>query len=149
MASIGGVPRAGMGWPPGHGERRPMPGSLATALVLVHALFAITVLGGLGVLLTASSYDAVDGGLLALTAYAAAPGILGWWLARRTWQGGTRVLAGLIAVQAWLITGSFANILDGSARGFTQLFLPLLIVYFLTREDSRAWYRLPAPDRAE
>jgi Flp pilus assembly pilin Flp len=126
-----------------------MPGSLATALVLVHALFAITVLGGLGVLLTASSYDAVDGGLLALTAYAAAPGILGWWLARRTWQGGTRVLGGLIAVQAWLIAGSISNIADGSPRGFTQLFLPLLVLWFLTREDSRAWYRLPAPDRAE
>ncbi|MEU3850487.1 hypothetical protein [Streptomyces sp. NPDC029554] len=150
MASIGGVPgAAGPGRPTAYGERRPLPGSLATALVLIHTLFAITVLGGLGVLLTASSYDAVDGGVLALTAYAAAPGILGWWLARRTWQGGTGVLAGLIAVQAWLIAGSISNIADGSPRGFSQLFLPLLVLYFLTREDSRAWYRLPAPDRAE
>ncbi|MFJ8462686.1 hypothetical protein [Streptomyces swartbergensis] len=67
-----------------------MPGSLATALVLVHALFAVTVVGGLGLLLTAASYDTVDGGVLALTAYGAAPGVLGWWLARRTWLGGVR-----------------------------------------------------------
>ncbi|MFI8831470.1 Tox-REase-5 domain-containing protein [Streptomyces afghaniensis] len=126
-----------------------MPGSLATALVLVHTLFAVTVVGGLGLLLTAASYDALDGGVLALTAYAAAPGAVGWWLARRTWEGGARIWGGLIAVQIWLILGSISNITDGSPRGYTQLFLPALILYFLTRGDSRDWYRLPESARAE
>ncbi|MFI8831475.1 hypothetical protein ACIGPN_10645 [Streptomyces afghaniensis] len=126
-----------------------MPGSLATALVLVHALFAVTVVGGLGLLLTAASYDAVDGGVLALTAYAAVPGVRGWWLARRTWLGGARIWGGLIAVQAWLIVGALANITDGSPRGFTQLFVPAVVLYFLTREDTRTWYRLPDGARAE
>jgi Flp pilus assembly pilin Flp len=126
-----------------------MPGSLATALVLVHTLFVITVVGGLGLLLTAASYDALDGGVLALTAYAAAPGAVGWWLARRTWEGGARIRGGLIAVQIWLILGSISNITDGSPRGYTQLFLPALILYFLTRGDSRDWYRLPESARGE
>ncbi|CAM5487340.1 hypothetical protein [Streptomyces afghaniensis 772] [Streptomyces afghaniensis] len=149
MASIGGAPEFGAGWPSGPGRRRDMPGSLATALVLVHTLFVVTVVGGLGLLLTAASYDALDGGVLALTAYAAAPGAVGWWLARRTWEGGARIRGGLIAVQIWLILGSISNITDGSPRGYTQLFLPTLILYFLTRGDSRDWYRLPESARAE
>ncbi|MEG8276773.1 Flp family type IVb pilin [Streptomyces sp. AHA2] len=126
-----------------------MPPALAAALVLLHTLFAITLLGGLGLLLTADSYDAVDGHLLALTAYAAAPGTLGWWLARRTWQGGGATRLALIAVQVWLLVGAATSITAGSPRGFTQLFLPALILYFLTRPDSRAWYRLPDSHRAE
>ncbi|MEU5222863.1 Tox-REase-5 domain-containing protein [Streptomyces toyocaensis] len=126
-----------------------MPRPLSRALLLVHALFALTVLGGLGLLLTAASLDAVDGTLLAQVAYAAAPGAAGWWLARRTWRGGARVWLGLIVVQAWLVLGSVSNLADGSARGFTQLLLPLLVLHFLTRPDSRDWYRLAAPDRRE
>ncbi|WP_248504292.1 hypothetical protein [Streptomyces sp. D2-8] len=38
----------------------------------------------------------------------------------------------------------------GTGRGdTTQLFLPLLVLYFLTREESRDWYRLPDRERAE
>ncbi|WP_235618026.1 Tox-REase-5 domain-containing protein [Streptomyces sp. CB02400] len=126
-----------------------MPRSLSRALLLVHALFALTVLGGLGLFLTAASFDAVDGTLLAHVAYAAAPGVLGWWLARRTRQGGAGVWAGLIVVQAWLILGSVSNLADGSARGLTQLLLPLLILCLLTRPESRDWYRLAESDRRE
>ncbi|MFI1416968.1 Tox-REase-5 domain-containing protein [Streptomyces sp. NPDC020731] len=126
-----------------------MPRPLSQALLLVHALFALTVLGGLGLLLTAASFDAVDGTLLAHVAYAAAPGALGWWLARRTWRGGAGVRAGLIGVQAWLILGSISNLADGSARGLTQLLLPLLILSLLTRPESRDWYRLAEPGRRE
>ncbi|WP_437094545.1 Tox-REase-5 domain-containing protein [Streptomyces sp. enrichment culture] len=126
-----------------------MPRPLSWALLLVHTLFALTVLGGLGLLLTAASLDAVDGTLLAQAAYAAAPGALGWWLARRTWEGGAGIWGGLIAVQAWLVLGSVSNVVGGSARGLTQLLLPLLILFFLTRPESRAWYRLAGPDRRE
>ncbi|MDF3298134.1 Tox-REase-5 domain-containing protein [Streptomyces tropicalis] len=133
----------------GGGGRRDMPAPVATALVLLHVLFAVTVVGGVGLLLTAASHDAVDGGLIALVAYAAAPGALGWWLARRTWAGGTRVRYALLAVQAWLILGGLANLAAGSARGGVQLFLPVLVVYFLLRPESRMWYRLPVLDRAE
>ncbi|MFJ5560002.1 Tox-REase-5 domain-containing protein [Streptomyces sp. NPDC093250] len=141
-AESGAVPGAGSG-----GGRRDMPRPLSRALLLVHALAGLTALGGLGLLLTAASLDAVDGTLLAQVAHAAAPGVLGWWLARRTWRGGARVWAGLIAVQAWLVLGSVSNLADGSARGFTQLLLPLLVLFLLTRPESRDWYRLAAPDR--
>ncbi|MFD7703220.1 hypothetical protein [Streptomyces caelestis] len=126
-----------------------MPRPLSRALLLVHALFAFTVLGGLGLLLTAASFDAVDGTLLAHVAYAAAPGTLGWWLARRTWRGGAGTGVGLVVVQAWLILGSLSNLADGSARGLTQLLLPLLVLGLLTRPESRDWYRLAEPDRRE
>ncbi|CAL9435970.1 Tox-REase-5 domain-containing protein [Streptomyces sp. enrichment culture] len=158
MASAGGVTGAGgfggasgtgtTGPSGADGGRRGLPRPLGTALLLVHTLFALTVLGGLGVLLTASAYDRLDAGLLALTAYGAAPGVLGWWLARRTWEGGPRVRAGLAAVQVWLVLGAVANIADGSLKGFGQLLLPLLVLYFLTRRESRDWYRLADPERA-
>lgn len=151
MASNGGGTESGVarGAPGGGGGRRGMPRPLSRALLLVHALFAFTVLGGLGLLLTAASFDAVDGTLLAQVAYAAAPGVLGWWLARRTWRGGVGSWAGLIVVQAWLILGSMSNLADGSARGLTQLLLPLLILSLLTRPESRDWYRLAELDRRE
>lgn len=144
MASIGGV--GGQGVLSG---RQEMPVPLATALVLVHALFAITVVGGLGLLMTAGAYDALDGQVIALVAYAAAPGVLGWWLARRSWEGGTRVRRGLIAVQGWLILGGVVNLVSGSARGGLQLLLPILILFFLSRPESRQWYGLAELDRVE
>ncbi|WP_405950300.1 hypothetical protein OG588_32080 [Streptomyces prunicolor] len=126
-----------------------MPAPLATALVLVHALFAVTVVGGLGVLMTATSYDALDGQVIALVAYAAAPGVLGWWLARRSREGGVRVRRGLVAVQGWLILGGVVNLASGSARGSLQLLLPILILLFLSRPESRQWYDLAGPERVE
>ncbi|MER6631316.1 hypothetical protein ABT301_24360 [Streptomyces sp. NPDC000987] len=126
-----------------------MPAPLSAALVIVHVLFAITVVGGLGLLLTAASYDAFDGGVLALLVYAAAPGALGWWLARRSWEGGPRVRRGLIAVQVWLILTGLANLVAGSARGGVQLVLPVLVFVFLLRGESRRWYETPGLERAE
>ncbi|WP_406122631.1 hypothetical protein [Streptomyces sp. NBC_00989] len=126
-----------------------MPVPLVTALVLVHALFAVTVVGGLGLLMTATSYDALDGQVIALVAYAAAPGVLGWWLARRSWEGGVRVRRGLVAVQGWLILGGVVNLASGSARGGLQLLLPVLILFFLSRPESRQWYALAGLERVE
>ena len=126
-----------------------MPTALSSALILVHVLFAITIVGGLGLLLTATSYDTLDGGVLALLTYAAAPGTLGWWLARRSREGGVRVRRGLVAVQVWLILSGVANLVAGSAHGGTQLVLPVLVLCFLLRPESRRWYELPEFDRAE
>jgi Flp pilus assembly pilin Flp len=117
--------------------------------VLVHTLFAFTVFGGIGLLLTAASLDAVDGWLLGQVAFAAAPGTIGWVLARRSWTGGMWVWRGLLALQAWLIIAALGNVGDGSGRGFTQLFLPILIAVFLTRRESREWFRLPEMERAD
>jgi len=151
MASIGGA--GGVGGGSGltglTGRTGAMPAPLATALVLVHALFAVTVVGGLGLLMTATSYDALDGQVIALVAYAAAPGVLGWWLARRSQEGGVRVRRGLVAVQGWLILGGVVNLASGSARGGLQLLLPILILLFLSRPESRQWYDLAGPERVE
>ncbi|MFJ9892116.1 Flp family type IVb pilin [Streptomyces sp. NPDC091280] len=145
MASIGGTG----GEVGGSGGRCAMPAPLAAALVLVHALLAVTVVGGLGVLSTAASYDTLDGQVVALVAYAATPGVLGWWLARRSWEGGTRVRLGLLAVQGWLILGGVVNLVSGSARGGLQLFLPIVVVFLLLRPESREWYGLAGLERAE
>ncbi|GAA2286955.1 hypothetical protein GCM10010234_28280 [Streptomyces hawaiiensis] len=151
MSAFGGVPVfGGDGWSStGNGRRRELPGPLSVALVLVHTLFAFTVLGGIGLLSTAASLDAVDMWLLGQVAFAAAPGTIGWVLARRSWSGGVWVWRGLLVLQAWLIVAALGNVEDGSGRGFTQLFLPLLIVVFLSRRESREWFRLPDPERAE
>lgn len=145
MTSIGGT-GGGVGGPSGRHE---MPVPLAAALTLVHILFAVTVVGGLGVLLTATSYDTLDGQVVALVVYAAAPGVLGWWLARRSWEGGVRVRLGLLAVQGWLILGGVVNLASGSARGGLQLFLPIVIAFFLFRPESRQWYGLAGLERVE
>ncbi|MFJ6554333.1 Tox-REase-5 domain-containing protein [Streptomyces luteogriseus] len=150
MSAFGGVPVfGGDGWSSGSGRRRELPGPLSVALVLVHTLFAFTVLGGIGLLATAASLDAVDIRLLGQVAFAAAPGTIGWVLARRSWSGGVWVWRGLLALQAWLILAALGNVGDGSGRGFTQLFLPILIVVFLTRRESREWFRLPDAERAD
>jgi Flp pilus assembly pilin Flp len=65
------------------------------------------------------------------------------------WTGGKGVWSGLIAVQVWLILGGLANVANGSGHGFTQLFLPTLILLFLTRAESREWFRLPEFEREE
>ncbi|MFJ8051449.1 Tox-REase-5 domain-containing protein [Streptomyces luteogriseus] len=151
MSAFGGVPVfGGDGWSSTEsGRRRELPGPLSVALVLVHTLFAFTVLGGIGLLLTAASLDAVDIRLLGQVAFAAAPGTIGWVFARRSWSGGVWVWRGLLALQAWLIVAALGNVGDGSGRGFTQLLLPILIVVFLTRRESREWFRLPDAERAD
>ncbi|MET7680320.1 hypothetical protein [Streptomyces sp. NPDC005423] len=126
-----------------------MPDSVRVALVLVHTLFAVTVVGGLGLLATAASYGVLDGETVGLVAYGAAPGVLGWWLARRSWEGGVRVRRGLVAVQVWSVVGALAHVAAGSARGGTQLLLPVLVLCFVLRPESREWYGLPVLDRVE
>ncbi|MEU3335660.1 hypothetical protein [Streptomyces sp. NPDC006668] len=148
MASGGGVAEwPGMGREPA--ERGEPPRSLSVAFVLLHVLLAFTVLGALGILLTTASYDTLDAGVLARVAYAAAPGTLGWWLARRSRQGGPWVRRGLVAVQAWLILGGLANLAAGSGRAGLQLFLPTVILCLLLQSESRQWYDTPTPDRAD
>ncbi|MCN9244451.1 restriction endonuclease fold toxin 5 domain-containing protein [Streptomyces sp. RY43-2] len=119
------------------------------ARVLIHVLFAATVLGGLGLFGSALAADAMGARLLGIALYGAAPGVAAWLLSRRAWSGGTGLWLGLIATQVWLAIGALGNIGDGSARGFTQLFLPLLVLWFLTRKESRAWFRLAERDRED
>ena len=150
MSSVGGAAQYGAGWPPEPGLRREPPRALSLAYLLIHTLFGFTVLGGLGLLLTAASHDALDGGVIARVAYAAAPGTLGWWLVRRSRQGGGPwVGRGLVAVQAWLILGGLANLAAGSGRAGLQLLLPTVILCFLLQPESRQWYDTPTSDRAK
>ena len=101
MSSVGGAAQYGAGWPPEPGLRREPPRALSLAYLLIHTLFGFTVLGGLGLLLTAASHDALDGGVIARVAYAAAPGTLGWWLVRRSRQGGGP-WGGTAAKRSWI-----------------------------------------------
>ncbi|MET8127995.1 Tox-REase-5 domain-containing protein [Streptomyces sp. NPDC005231] len=149
MSAIGGIPAYG-GEAPAPGEgRRELPRALGAARILLHVLFGATVLGGLGLLGSALAADAMGGVVIGLALYGAAPGVVGWMLSRRAWTGGRGVWGGLIAVQVWLILGGLANIANGSVHGFTQLFLPVLILVFLTRTQSREWFRLPEQARED
>ncbi|MFF4175159.1 Tox-REase-5 domain-containing protein [Streptomyces sp. NPDC001750] len=146
MSVVGGVPVPGGPAPvrPGHRE---LPRPLNTARLLLFVLFGATVLGGLGLLGSAFAVDAMGAQVLGILLYAAAPGVLGLLLARRLRTGGKRVWWGLVAVQVWLVLGGVANIGDGSARGFVQLLLPILILVLLTRAQSRSWFLLPPVER--
>ncbi|MFI6699748.1 polymorphic toxin-type HINT domain-containing protein [Streptomyces sp. NPDC050509] len=129
--------------------RQPLPRPLQVALILVRVLFGLTVLGGVGALMTAASVDEVDGQLLGLLAYAAAPGVVGLLLTRWAWTGGARVRWGLLAVQGWLLVGALQTLGDGGGRGLTQLMLPVVIIVLLCRRPSREWFLLAPLDRAE
>ncbi|MFD9543177.1 Flp family type IVb pilin [Streptomyces sp. NPDC060022] len=129
--------------------RRAMPQQLVVARWLVYVLFGATVVGGFGLLLSAAQVDALGGLLLGMLLYAAAPGVTGWLLARRAWTGGNGVRWGLIAVQAWLISGGLANLREGSLQGLTQLLLPVVILVFLCTKDSREWFRSASSEREE
>ncbi|MFE5110949.1 Tox-REase-5 domain-containing protein [Streptomyces sp. NPDC056663] len=149
MSAIGGIPAYGGDAPaPGEG-RRELPRALGAARILLHVLFGATVLGGLGLFGSALAADAMGGVVIGLALYGAAPGVLGWILSRRAWTGGRGVWGGLIAVQVWLILGGLANVANGSVHGFTQVFLPVLILVLLTRTQSREWFRLPARARED
>ncbi|MET8185406.1 Tox-REase-5 domain-containing protein [Streptomyces sp. NPDC005078] len=149
MSAIGGIPAYGGDAPaPGEG-RRELPRALGAARTLLHVLFGATVLGGLGLFGSALAADAMGGVVIGLALYGAAPGVLGWILSRRAWTGGRGVWGGLIAVQVWLILGGLANVANGSVHGFTQVFLPVLILVLLTRTQSREWFRLPARARED
>ncbi|MFJ2672902.1 Tox-REase-5 domain-containing protein [Streptomyces sp. NPDC087525] len=147
MSEFGGVPAYGGSASAPGGGRRELPRALGAARSLVYVLFGATVLGGLGLFGSAIAADALGGELLGLALYAAAPGVVGQLLARRVRSGGVGVWGGLVAVQLWLILGGLTNVGDGSGHGFTQLFLPVLILWFLTRPESREWFRLPDRER--
>ncbi|MFJ1617058.1 Tox-REase-5 domain-containing protein [Streptomyces sp. NPDC088251] len=148
MSAIGGIPVPG-GPAPAGARRRELPRPLNTVRVLLLVLFGATVLGALGLFGSALAVDAMGAEVIGILLYASLPGVLGLLLARHVRTGGRRVWWGLVAVQVWLVLGGVANIGDGSAHGFTQLLLPVLILVFLTRSQSRAWFLLPPGERGE
>ncbi|MFV0128058.1 Tox-REase-5 domain-containing protein [Streptomyces sp. HMX112] len=129
-------------------DRRSVPRALQAVLVLVRAVFGITVLGAAGVLLLAASLDGVDGELLAWVLYGAAPGTAGFLLARRLRTGGVWVRRLLLATQGWFIAGALGTLADGGDRGVPQLVVPVLVVVLLCRGSSREWFLLPGEWRA-
>ncbi|MFJ2094799.1 Tox-REase-5 domain-containing protein [Streptomyces sp. NPDC087901] len=149
MSATGGISAyGGVGPAPGAG-RRALPRAMGAARLLLHVLFGATLLGGVGLFGSALAADALDGVVVGLLLYGAVPGVVGWLLSRRVWTGGRGVWGGLVAVQVWLIIGGAANAADGSMHGFTQVFLPVLILVFLTRPESREWFRLSARERED
>ncbi|MFE6978559.1 Tox-REase-5 domain-containing protein [Streptomyces sp. NPDC057682] len=149
MSATGGIAAyGGFGPTPGAG-RRELPRSMGAVRMLVHVLFGATLLGAAGLFGSALAADALDGVVVGLLVYGALPGVAGWLLSRRVWTGGRGVWAGLLAVQVWLIIGGISNAADGSMRGLTQIFLPVLILIFLTRPQSREWFRLSADQRED
>ncbi|WP_406098205.1 hypothetical protein [Streptomyces sp. NBC_01013] len=149
MSATGGISAYGGVGPAPGAEGRGLPRAMGAARLLVHVLFGATLLGGVGLLGSALAADALDGVVVGLLLYGALPGVVGWLLSRRVWTGGRGVWGGLVAVQVWLIVGGAANAADGSLHGFTQVFLPVLILVFLARSESREWFRRPVRDRED
>ncbi|WP_330174478.1 ADP-ribosyltransferase [Streptomyces sp. NBC_01498] len=130
-------------------QRRELPRSLAVTRVLLYLMFALTLLGGVGVvdsLLDLGRHITPTLSLLAV--YAVTPGIAAVILARRLWTGGKLVWFGLIGLQVWLVVGSVVNLYAGSERGLSQLLLPLILLALIGAGASRAWFELPSDRRA-
>ncbi|TXL91924.1 hypothetical protein EW053_06515, partial [Streptomyces sp. IB2014 016-6] len=112
-------------------------------------MFGLTLLGGVGVLNSLLELGTrITPGLTLAALYAVVPGIVAVVLARRLWTGGKAVWFTLIGLQAWLMIGSFVNLYGGSERGFSQLLLPGALLALVSVGASRAWFELPAEQRA-
>ncbi|MFD3484536.1 ADP-ribosyltransferase [Streptomyces sp. NPDC058665] len=130
-------------------QRWELPRALAATRVLLYLMFALTLLGGIGVLNSLLELGSHITPALTLAAlYAMAPGVGAVILARRLWTGGKVVWMALIALQAWLLVGSVVNLYAGSARGVTQLLLPGALLALVSVGASRTWFELPAEQRA-
>ncbi|MFD7224638.1 hypothetical protein ACFV9P_27050 [Streptomyces sp. NPDC059892] len=126
-----------------------MPRSLAVTRVLLYLMFALTLLGAIGVLNSLLELGTHITPTLTLAAlYALVPGIAAVILARRLWTGGKVVWLALIGLQGWLLVGSIVNLYGGSARGLSQLLLPGALLVLVGAGASRAWFELPAEQRA-
>ncbi|MFJ7413718.1 alpha/beta hydrolase [Streptomyces sp. NPDC098077] len=127
-----------------------MPRPLQAVLILLHVLFVATLVGAVRALSTASSVDAVDGYLLGLLLYASLPGIGAFVLSLYVRKGGVRVWYGLLAVQAWIVLGTLAELSGGAgAGGVARLVIPVAVIVLLCRPGSRRWFRSGLDQRAE
>ncbi|MET9557684.1 ADP-ribosyltransferase [Streptomyces sp. NPDC006645] len=130
-------------------RRWELPRSLAVTRILLYLMFALTLLGGIGVLNSLLELGTrITPALSLAAAYAMVPGFVAVVLARRLWTGGRAVWFTLIALQAWLLIGSVVNLYAGSARGLSQLLLPGALLALASVGASRAWFELPAEQRA-
>lgn len=126
-----------------------MPRPLQAVLVLLHVLFVATLVGAIRALSTASSVDAVDGYLLGLLLYASLPGVGAFLLSLYVRHGGVRVWYGLLAVQAWIVLGTLAELSGGAGvQGVARLVMPAAVIVLLYRPECRRWFRRGLEQRA-
>lgn len=102
------------------------------------SLYVVTVL---------SMVSYVNGELLGVLLYDALPSVVGVVLARGAARGGVWVARGLVAVQCWLVWLSFVSLLHLDYRGFTQAFIPIVVLVLLRRPEVRDWFALPVGER--
>ncbi|MFE4293487.1 ADP-ribosyltransferase [Streptomyces sp. NPDC056907] len=130
-------------------RRWELPRSLVVTRVLLYLMFALTLLGGVGVVNSLLELGTHVTPMLSLVAlYAVVPGIVAMVLARLVWTGGKVVWFALVGLQAWLLVGSVVNLYGGSERGLSQLLLPGALLALVSAGASRAWFELPADQRA-
>ncbi|MFD3917712.1 hypothetical protein ACFWR7_01760, partial [Streptomyces sp. NPDC058595] len=136
------------GVPPAHRWELPKP--LIVTRVLLYLIFALTLMGGVGVVDSMLDLGRHITPTLTLAAlYAVVPGIAAVVLARRLWTGRKAVWFALIGLQAWLLIGSVVNLYAGSTRGLSQMLLPGALLALLSVGASRAWFELPTDQRAK
>ncbi|GGK29382.1 hypothetical protein GCM10011583_71660 [Streptomyces camponoticapitis] len=112
-------------------------------------MFALTLLGTVDVresLLVLGTRVTPALSLAAL--YAVVPGIVAVVLARRLWTGGKVVWFVLMGLQASLLIGGVVNPYAGSSRGVSQMLLSGVLLALVSVGASRAWFELPAEQRA-
>ncbi|MGW6601752.1 hypothetical protein [Streptomyces sp. NPDC055036] len=96
-------------------RRWELPRSLVVTRVLLYLMFALTLLGGVGVVNSLLELGTHITPMLSLVAlYAVVPGIVAVVLARLVWTGGKVVWFALVGLQAWLLVGSVVNLYGGS-----------------------------------
>ncbi len=124
---------------------RTLPGPVRTVRLTLLVLAAFTALVVIGGLLVFDITPEFVGALI----WTALPGIAGLVLALRIPRGGTRAMFWLvIAIAVLTLVGALETLSTGSARGFTQLVLPIVLLAAVTRPAARRYFSNDAADDA-
>lgn len=114
-----------------------LPGPVKSARVVLYLGAFFSALVAVGVLLTGP-----DGATVGRMVWAVWPGVVAFLVAVHLERGGRwRYTLSLVVAGFWLL-GALGTIGRGEARGFGQLILPVLLLVFVLRPESRDFFAL-------
>jgi hypothetical protein len=118
------------------GRFDPMPGQVKAVRILLFVVAGLTVLTLIGFL----SSGQVTAESTGLVIWATLPGVIGVVVAPRLARGGRVRFWVVLLVAALLILGGLGALGRGDPRGITNLVLPGVILFLVTRRPARDFF---------
>jgi hypothetical protein len=118
------------------GRFAPVPGQVKAVRILLFVVAGLTVLTLIGFLLS-GQVSAESAGLVI---WASLPGVIGLVVALRLARGGRVRFWVVVVVAALLVLGGLGALGRGDPRGITNLILPGVILFLVTRRPAREFF---------